>query len=86
MLFCGMNDLSKEDIEQIVKTTNQKVGGNIKRIREEKGLTQVELAAKTLSDRQYIYKIETAKVGLSIAKLAVIAKALNVKIALLVEE
>ncbi|MEN9302498.1 MAG: Helix-turn-helix domain [Bacteroidota bacterium] len=80
-----MIDFTKEEIEQIKKETTINVGKNIKKYRELKGLNQSELAAIIQSDRQYQYKIENGKVGISLAKLALIAKALNVTISNLVE-
>lgn len=75
-----MADLSLEEIKKIKKETPIRIGKNIRKVREAKGLTQIELANKIGSDRQYLYKIESAKVGVSIAKLAIIAKALEVSL------
>ena len=80
-----MSDLSSKEIEQIKETVSVKVGDKIRQIREEKGFTQVELANKIHSDRQYLYKIEHAKVGISVSKLAIIAKALDVPMTKLVD-
>lgn len=80
-----MPELSKEEIKKIKKIVPAQVGENIRKIREEKGLTQIELAHRIHSDRQYLYKIEKAKVGISISKLAVIARALDIPISKLVE-
>lgn len=73
-----MEEFSSEDIEAIQKEITISVGLRIRSIRKNKGWTQVELANKIHSDRQYMYKIENAKVGISLAKLSVIAKALEV--------
>ncbi len=75
-----MPELSKEYIQQIKQITPVVIGKRIRQIREQKGVTQTQLANWTESDRQYIYKIETAKVGISVSKLAVIARALDVKL------
>lgn len=80
-----MNDLSSKEIKQIKEAVALKVGDKIRQIREERGFTQVELANKIQSDRQYLYKIEHAKVGISISKLAIIAKALDVPMKMLVD-
>lgn len=80
-----MGDVSSEEIKRIKKEIPLLVGENIRRIREEKGYTQVELANRIQSDRQYMYKIETAKVGISVVKLAIIAKALDVSLKQLVD-
>ena len=79
-------ELSKEEIQKLKETIPLVIGRNIRKAREEKGLTQTELSNLKLSDRQYMYKIETAKVSVSIVKLAILAKALEVSIAQLVFE
>lgn len=73
-----MSDLSKEEIERIKEEVGIKIGNNIRTLREQLGLSQTDLANKVQSDRQYMYKIEKGKVGISINKLAVIAAALGV--------
>lgn len=75
-----MADLSLDEIKKIKKETPIRIGKTIRKVREAKGLTQIELANKIGSDRQYLYKIEAAKVGISITKLAIIAKALEVSL------
>lgn len=55
-----------------------KLYGNIKKEREEKGISQSELAKKVgYSDRSMIAKIENGKVDLSQSKIEAIAKALG---------
>ena len=52
---------------------------NIKRLREEKGLTQDELAQKTgYTNRSSIAKIEKGQVDLTLSKIMVFADALGV--------
>ncbi len=80
-----MANLSKEEIKYIKETISIKLGIRIREVRVEKGLTQVDLADKIQSDRQYMYKIENGKVGISISKLAIIAKALEVSLTNLVD-
>ncbi len=80
-----MSDLSISEIEEIKNTVGVAVGNNIRVVRERVGLSQTDLANKIHSDRQYLYKIEKGKVGISIIKLAVIAKALNVDLSELVK-
>ena len=75
-----MSDLSKEEIERIKEEVGIKIGNNIRTLREQLGLSQTDLANKVQSDRQYLYKIEKGKVGVSINKLAVIAIALGVSL------
>lgn len=75
-----MPDLTAEDIQKIKEITSKQIGENVRVAREKKNLTQSELAAMILSDRQYLYKIESGRVGVSVAKLAIIAKALGVDV------
>jgi transcriptional regulator with XRE-family HTH domain len=53
------------------------LGKKIKQIREEKKLTQAELAEKTGMHVNYISKIERGVINTSIEKLHLIAKALK---------
>jgi transcriptional regulator with XRE-family HTH domain len=80
MEICSMVELSHEDVQLIGKDANMKVAQRIRELRQLKNLTQTELANRIHSDRQYLCKIETGKVGISVAKLAVIAKALDVEL------
>ncbi len=73
-----MSDFSKEEQAKFGREVSIRIGQNIRVLRESKGITQTELANRIYSDRQYLYKIEKAKVGISIIKLAIIAKALDV--------
>ena len=73
-------ELSKKDIERLKKTIPKKIGKNIQDTRESKNLSQTELANLINSDRQYLYKIESGKVGVSIVKLIVISEALEVNV------
>ncbi len=58
----------------------------LKRIREEKGLTQVELAQKSGVTREYITMIETgARKNPTVDTLKRLAKALKVKVGELLE-
>lgn len=75
-----MVELTREEISTIGREAQQLVGKRIRTVRESLGITQTQLAACIQSDRQYMYKIESGKVGVSIAKLAVIAKALGVSL------
>lgn len=77
--ICFMVEFNKEEIAQLTQEANIKVGERIKEIRQEKGISQTQLANRINSDRQYLYKIENAKVGISIGKLVLIARALEVK-------
>lgn len=56
----------------------KKLGINIKRIREEKGLLQSDLCNKLGLDRAYMSKVESGKKNLTLATIERIAKALEV--------
>jgi DNA-binding XRE family transcriptional regulator len=54
------------------------IGKKIKFLREQKGMTQQELADLVRADRQYIYKIETGRKNITLDYLDKIAQALEV--------
>ena len=54
------------------------IGKKIKFLREQKGMTQQELADLVRADRQYIYKIETGKKNITLDYLDKIAQVLEV--------
>lgn len=57
-----------------------RVGFNIRRIREEKGLTQEKLAAEANLHRAYIGQIERGEKNIGLINLEKLAKALAVDI------
>ena len=59
---------------------NKEVGFNIRKIREEKGLSQEKLAALADLHRAYVGQIERGEKNIGIKNLEKIAKALNVNI------
>jgi transcriptional regulator with XRE-family HTH domain len=59
---------------------NKEVGFNIRKIREEKGLSQEKLAALADLHRAYIGQIERGEKNIGIKNLEKIAKALKVNI------
>jgi len=69
-----MCELTDNEIQQFKREITQKLGCRIKEIRLQKKLTQTELANRINSDRQYLYKIEKGKVGLSVVKLFTLLK------------
>lgn len=56
------------------------IGGNIKRCRKEKGLTQVKFASKCGLSREALARIEVGGINSSILKLKQIAEALQVEV------
>jgi transcriptional regulator with XRE-family HTH domain len=63
---------------------NKEVGFNIRRIREERGLSQEELGAVAGLHRAYIGQIERGEKHVGLKNLERIANALNVNIRVLV--
>ncbi len=64
---------------------NKDVGFNIRKIREEKGLSQEKLAALAGLHRAYVGQIERGEKNIGLKNLEKIAKALNVRIQLLLD-
>jgi transcriptional regulator with XRE-family HTH domain len=64
---------------------NEEVGFNIRRIREERGLSQEELGAVAGLHRAYIGQIERGEKNVGLKNLERIANALNVNIRVLVD-
>jgi transcriptional regulator with XRE-family HTH domain len=59
---------------------NKEVGFNIRKVREERGLTQEKLAALADLHRAYVGQIERGEKNIGLKNLEKIAKALNVRI------
>jgi transcriptional regulator with XRE-family HTH domain len=59
---------------------NERVGLNIRKIREERGVTQEKLAALADLHRAYVGQIERAEKNIGLKNLEKIAKALRVDI------
>jgi len=81
-----MLNLSDTQIQKISIETPKRVGEQIVAFRKQKGLSQTELAERVGKDRQYIYKIEKAKVTPNITTIAIIATALEISLAQLFEK
>jgi len=64
---------------------NEEVGFNIRRIREERGLSQEELATLAGLHRAYIGQIERGEKNIGLKNLEKIANALNVSIKFLLD-
>ena len=81
-----MSNLSDSELKKISNEIPKKVGEQIVYYRKLKGLTQTELAEIVAKDRQYIYKIEKAKVTSNITTLAIIATALEISLSQLFDK
>jgi transcriptional regulator with XRE-family HTH domain len=64
---------------------NEEVGFNIRRIREERDLSQEELATLAGLHRAYVGQIERGEKNIGLKNLEKIAKALNVSIKVLLD-
>ncbi len=64
---------------------NEEVGFNIRRIREERDLSQEELADLAGLHRAYVGQIERGEKNIGLKNLEKIAKALNVSIKVLLD-
>ncbi len=58
----------------------KQLGLNLKRVRQEKGISQYKLGLETETDASYIRKIERGKQNLTILSLLNIAKVLDINI------
>ena len=75
-----MPELSKNELSKIKSEIPIKIGTRVAEFRKSKNLTQQQLGDLIYSDRQYVSRIERADVSVSIQKLAIIAKALNISL------
>lgn len=62
----------------MAKTTAQKFGENMKKIRLEKGMSQGDICRALGLDRAYISNVENGKQNLTISTMEKVAKALGV--------
>jgi len=62
------------------KTTAQKFGDNMKKIRLEKGMSQGDICRALELDRAYISNVENGKQNLTISTMEKVAKALGVSV------
>lgn len=67
------------------KTTAQKFGDNMKKIRLEKGMSQGDICRALELDRAYISNVENGKQNLTISTMEKVAKALGVDIDILLK-
>lgn len=64
----------------MTKTTAQKFGENMKKIRLEKGMSQGDICRELGLDRAYISNVENGKQNLTISTMEKVAKALGVNV------
>jgi len=78
--------IDEDKILELKERIPIEIGNRIRVYREKKKLSQTELAMMIGKDRQYLYKIEKGKVTSSIFTISVIAYALDISLAELVNE
>lgn len=67
------------------KTTAQKFGDNMKKIRLEKGMSQGDICRELGLDRAYISNVENGKQNLTISTMEKVAQALGVSVDILLK-
>ncbi|PWB38334.1 MAG: DNA-binding protein [Parcubacteria group bacterium] len=60
--------------------SSRKLGVNVRRIREEKGMTQGDLCRKLALDRAYLSNVESGKKNPTLATIERLAEALGVSV------
>ncbi|WP_438965083.1 helix-turn-helix domain-containing protein [Flavobacterium sp.] len=75
-----MNAIDEKILLGLKKKIAFETGQRIKNLRKQKKLSQTDLAIMVGMDRQYLYKIESAKVTPNIGTITSIAFALNVSL------
>lgn len=76
-----MVELTEEKLKLLKQSIPKKVGAKIRFFRNQKGLTQTQLAQSVGKDRQYLYKIEKGLVTPNIYTITVLAATMNIKLA-----
>ena len=64
----------------MAKSTAQKFGENMKKIRTDKGMSQGDICRELGLDRAYISNVENGKQNLTISTMEKVAKALGVNV------
>jgi transcriptional regulator with XRE-family HTH domain len=80
-----MDQLSNVINNRLMDSICERIGLNIRRIREEQGLSQEELGAIADLHRAYIGQIERGEKNIGLQNLEKIANALNVDVRVLVD-
>ena len=79
--FAKVQNIDENKILELKTFIPIEVGKEIRKFREEKKLTQTELADLIGKDRQYLYKIEKGKVTPTIFTVGLISYALGISLA-----
>jgi len=68
------------DIQAVSEATNRRLGSEIRRIRLQRGLTLVDIAAETGLSASMLSMLERGKTGVSVGSLVAVASALGVAV------
>lgn len=81
-----MNAIDEKILKDLKINVALELGQQIRKIRKKKRLSQSDLAFLVGMDRQYLYKIETAKVTPNIGTIAGLAFAMEISLIELFED
>jgi transcriptional regulator with XRE-family HTH domain len=84
--LCNVDAIDEKILQDLKKNVALELSQQIKKIRKKKRLSQSDLAFLVGMDRQYLYKIETARVTPNIGTIAGLAFALNVSLSELFQD
>lgn len=76
--LCNVDAIDEKILQDLKKNVALELGQQIRKIRKKKRLSQSDLAFLVGMDRQYLYKIETAKVTPNIGTIAGLAFAMDI--------
>ena len=69
-----------------MKDDAKRLGNNLKKLRTERGITQIEIAQTLGSDRSFVSNIENGKTNPTLSTIANLAKALKIPVSDLFKE
>ncbi len=84
--LCKVDAIDEKILQDLKKNVALELGQQLKKISRRKRISQSDLAFLVGMDRQYLYKIETAKVTPNIGTIAGLAFALNVSLSELFQD
>jgi transcriptional regulator with XRE-family HTH domain len=79
--LCKVDAIDEKILQELKKSIAVQIGQQIRKIRKRKRLSQSDLAFLVGMDRQYLYKIETARVTPNIGTIAGLAFAMGITLA-----
>lgn len=78
--LCNVDAIDEIILQDLKKNVALELGQQIRKIRKRKRLSQSDLAFLVGMDRQYLYKIETARVTPNIGTIAGLAFAMDISL------